>query len=232
MTVLSIAQYVGSRVGVKIGDALYGVTTEKVVDMRRLVERGADEIFQIFDWELLQKTHTITGDGSDTDFDFPSDYDRMLLDAKVYSSSLEAPLFHVKTYDEWLNLEVQDFDFVINAWNIHGGQMHIKPALATGVTAKFIYVSNLWAADSGGTPQNGFSADTDTFRLDRELLELWCIWKFKAENELDFAQDFGNYEARRDQITGKDAGGQRVLRVGKQRMAKGARLAYPQTITG
>lgn len=231
MTVLTVAENVCKVIGLAVPDALVSSTTREYVELAATIQEMATRITQGHDWTLLATQKTYTGDGSTEDFDLPDDYDRMPAKANLWSSSLETALSHISDLDKWLELDVQSFDFVINAWTIYGGQMHIKPALATGVTAKHWYQSNLIFKPSSGANKAAFTADTDVFRINEQLLTLGVIYQWRMNKGQPYAENMADYEELKARLVNEDKGS-RIQRVGKVRMPSDATVAYPQSITG
>lgn len=230
MTLLSVCQKVAKFVGMTVPSEVASSTDRDAVELLATVEEMAERITQGHDWQLLSRIHTLTGDGSEEDFDLPTDYTRMMVKSQLWSSSLETPLSPISDLDEWLGMDVQSFDFVVNAWTIYGGQIHIKPALATGVTAKFFYQSNL-VVRSGSSNVASFTNDADTYRLDENLLALGAIWKFRADKGLPYAEQMQDYEILLSRLVTKDKGS-RILRLGMPNMPRDTKIAYPQSING
>lgn len=231
MTILSVVQDACAQgLGLDVPDVLFASTDRDMVEMRRIANDMARRITDAHDWQDLKKIHTITGDGSTESHSLPSDYKRMLKKAKVWSSSLETALSHIQDSDKWLELDVQSFDFVINAWTIYGGQMHIKPALSTGTTAQYFYVRNTIVADSGSSLKTTFTADTDTYQLDEDLLKLGIIWRWKAYKRLNYSEELEDYEEYKERLIVADKGS-KDIRVGRPRMPRDIKIAYPVSIT-
>jgi len=233
MTVLSVTREACTQgIALEQPTLLIGSTTREVVELAGLVQDVADMIARSFEWQKLNAIATITGDGATEDFDLPADYDRMLKKSQLWSSSLETPLSPISGRDKWLGLDVQSFDFVINAWIIYGGQVHVKPALATGVTAKYWYQSNKKVvATDGTTTKASFTADSDVFRLDEQLLKYGLIWRWRSMKGLPYAEDLATYGRRLEQLASDDKGS-RMIRIGRSRFSQDLTVAYPQSITG
>lgn len=226
MSILTVAEKVAKRCGLTVPTAVVASTARTDVELAEVINDAAREIAEGHDWEILRTVATLTGDGSTTEFDLPSDYDRMLVKSQVWSSSLQTPLSPVRDSDEWLGIDVQSFDFVVNAWTIYSGKMHIKPALASAVTAKFFYVSNKIFASSGGTSQSALSADSDTFRLDEDLLAECAIWRWKQSKGQGYSEEMQDYERRKERLVARDRGSG-MLRIGTVRLPKDVKTAYP-----
>ena len=230
MTALSVVQGVCTKIGLPVPDEVVASTVREHVELTELMQEMAEEIARAHNWEVLKRVATYTGDGSTEAFDLPSDYERMPKKAQVWSSALETPLSLISSADQWLGLDIQSFDFVINAWILLGGQINIKPALATGVTAKHYYQSDLIWTDSGSTNIAEVMADDDTFRLNERLLKLGMIWRWKANKGRMYAEDLANYENLKEKLIDADKGS-RMIRIGKVRLPHNARIAYPLNIS-
>ncbi|MBB6304045.1 hypothetical protein [Rhizobium leucaenae] len=230
MSLLSVCQNASLVIGLDKPDVIASSTDRPYQELFRLANEMAERISRGHEWQLFSTVCTLTGNGSLIDFDLPADYDRMVTEANVWSSALETPLSRVEDIDEWLGFQVQSFDFVINAWIIFGNEMHIKPAMPTGETAQFFYQSNLIVKPSGGSNKARFTADTDTFRLDEQLLELGIIWQWRANKGLPYAEDMASYESLLERLVSRDKGA-KILRSGRKRVSRGVKIAYPRAIT-
>jgi len=230
MTILSTIQGVCKVVGLTVPTEALASTERAHVELVALANEMADRIAQGHDWQSLKVLATITGDGSTESHSLPSDYIRMLKKAQVWSSSLETPLTPISDTDEWLGLDIQAFDFVINAWTIYGDQIHIKPALASAVTAKYFYVTNQIVTASDSSTKTTFTADDDTFRLSERLLTLGMIWQWRAHKGLPYQEDMETFEALKETLISDDKGS-RMVRLGKVRLPGDLTTSYPQSIT-
>jgi hypothetical protein len=229
MTILSVIKDVAKVCGIAVPDAVFSSTDREHVELASLAQEMAERIANGHDWQKLSKITTITGDGSTEEFDLPSDYDRMLVKSQVWSSSLETALSPITDLDKWLEIDIKSFDFVVNAWTIYGGQMHVKPALGAGVTAKYFYQSNLIVDPAAGADTTTFTADTDSFILDERLLKLGIIWRWKEQKGQPYDEWMADYEELKERLVVRDRGS-RMIRVGSVRMPSDVTIAYPQTI--
>lgn len=208
--------------------AVYGSTTREHIELANIANEMAAMIAASHEWQILNKIAVITGDGTTEDFALPSDFDRMLDKSQLWSTSLETPLSPISDRDDWLELDIKTFDFVINAWILYAGEIHIKPALSTGVQVKYFYQSNLWGLN-GSTPISEFTADTNTFRIDERLLKLGIIWKWREMKGLPYAEDLATYERLLAKLAMRDKGS-RIIRLGKAVLPRDTTVAYPQSI--
>lgn len=232
MTTLSVIQDAcTSGIALEKPTAVFGSTTREHIELASLINEAGYMIADAHEWQTLNRIATITGDGTDEDFILPTDFSRMLDKSQLWSSSLETPLTPISDRDEWLGLDVQAFDFVINAWIIYGNEIHIKPALASAVTVKYFYQSHHWARSAASANIDQFSADTDTFRLSERLLKLALIYKWREMKGLPYAENMADYQDLLAKLIARDKGS-RIIRLGKAQMPRDAVFAYPQNING
>jgi hypothetical protein len=229
MTVLSAIQNVSASIALDRPEAVFSSTEREHFELQVLANTAGLYIARDYEWQALKLVGTLTGDGTQTAFDLPADYDRMLKDAELRSSRYITSLTHVTGSDQWLDMEIRQFNQVVGMWTLYGGQVRIRPAPATGEEVKFFHMSKLWAKDDQGTLKEGFTKDTDTFRLSQTLLELCMIWKWRAQKGLPYAQDQENYEDAKEKLITADKGS-RILAIGRSRRLRGVTPAYPVSI--
>lgn len=231
MTILTVCQSVASDIGLTVPTAVMSSTTREHVELAALANRSAKALAKGHDWSRLKTLETLTGDGTTTQFTQPSDYARMLKKAQIWSTSLEGPLRHIADTDEWLGLDVKSYDFVVNAWTIIGSNVELKPALGSTVTAYYYYITNLVVQPVSGSNKTDFTSDDDTFLLDEEMLTLEMIWRWKAKKGFAYAEDMVNAESHKAREITNDAGS-RMLRIGRPRIPRDVKIAYPTAISG
>lgn len=209
--------------------AVFGSSVREHLELAALANEMAAMIAESHEWQVLQRIATVTGDGTTTDFDLPSDYARMLTETQLWSSTIDGPLMPIRDRDDWLNAITKDYDFMTNAWILYAGQLHFRPALDASETVKYFYQSNLWGQTSGATNIDAFTADNDTFRLDERLLKLGIIWRWREMKGLPYAENLNDYELLKEKLIHRDRGPS-VLRDSGSRMRGMGQLAYPWNI--
>jgi len=233
MTILEVARGVALKIGVTVPSVLYSSTDRELVELGEVLNESAAMIAYDsgHDWTKLKTLGTLTGDGTALQFSYPTDYKRMLKKARLWPSATPyAPLVHYSDTDEWLGLQVQNFQAIVGAWTLIGDYIEVRISgptdpLATGDTVKFYYLTSKYAANTGGTPQTSFTADTDVFRLDERVLKLAAIYKWKEGKGQDYAESMADYNAALAERIGADKGSN-ILVVGKQR-SNSAEYAFP-----
>ncbi|MEM9523123.1 MAG: hypothetical protein AAF982_03880 [Pseudomonadota bacterium] len=227
-TLLEIIQDAAPRIGLSEPGLLFASTNATEIEMRKVANEVAERLIRAHDWSLLRTLRTTAGDGTTTAFDLPADYLRMPKDTQVWSTRWQRPLL-AGTAEDILRLDIREYDLIVGIWAIYGGQMHVRPALALGESARFHYTSLNGIAPSSGADKARFTADDDMFRLGDRLFELQFIWEWRRMKGLDYAEDMATAEAALAQAIGEDAGAM-ILTQAPRRAAR-AKIAYPWQIT-
>lgn len=224
MTVLSVAQAIAPRIGVEVPDLLFGSTERTQVELAAMLNELAARLARIHAWSLLTRLHTITGDGVTETWDMPADYGWMPKDAQVWSGRWQRPLTHITSVDDWLRLDVRNYELTTGSWIILGGQMQFLPVLADAETAKFYYISDLSITGASGN-QSAFMLDADTFRLPERLLYLFGVAQWRMNKGFDAQEDMRAAETYLAQLIEADKGA-RIITQSARRNVR-AQIAYP-----
>jgi hypothetical protein len=89
----------------------------------------------------------------------------------------------------------------------------VTPVPTAGDSYAFEYVSKNWCQSVASVEQSAWTADSDTGILEEELMTLGVVWRFKAGQGFDYAEEFRNYELMVTQAAARD-GGKRTLNAG------------------
>lgn len=230
-SILGIIQEACRRIGLEIPDAVYSSTTREHLELKEIANEACQMITRSHRWRKLVQRATYTGDGSTQDFDLPDDFGWMPDDQQVWSSATQIPFLPVRNLDEWLALDVRNFNPGTNAWTIYGGQIHFTPALDTGEIAQHYYQSTASVQPATGTAKSQFTLDTDTFRIDDQLLKLAIVYLWKQHKGLPYAEFLNDYEILKEKLVARDKGAT-ILRQGRTRWPRGTNMAYPLTLPG
>lgn len=230
MSLLTVAQDVALKVGLEKPSAVASSTDREHQELLSFINEVALQMVDAHDWEVLKTLQTETGDGSTTEFDLPSDFLRFPKDQRIWSSRIETPFTHIASSDQWLELDVRSYEFVIGAWTKIGGQIGIKPAMTSTETAKYYYITDKFAESSGGTGKTAFDADDDVFKLSERVLRLGTVWYWKHSKQLPADYDEDIFRAALGKAISEDKGARHIT-IGRNRVRSGVSIAYPKTIT-
>lgn len=229
MTVLSAISQASRLMGKGSVTAAYNSANPFAAEMAALANEAAGDMAKGYDWRRLTVLHTVTGDGTANDFDLPDDYDRMPVKMDLMRGADGRLLEKVDDLDDWNYRRATNLTPNDGEWIMLGGQLSVYPALASGETVRFYYVSNEFAKDNSGTAKASFTVDTDTFLLPERLLTLALIWRWRAMKGYEYAEDMQSYEIALSQEVLRERG-PRILTTGRHGLPAGARHAYPRSL--
>jgi len=209
--------------------AVFASADRLMLELADLANETAQAIAKEYDWRRLLTLQSVAGDGVETSFALPADYDRMPATGRVMSSRFGAGLAPARDLDQWLDFGLRPFVGVTGRWIILGGRFQVIPALADGETAQFYYVSNKIVIDNANVTKSAFTADGDSFLLPERLLVLGLIWQWRSQKRLEYAEDMSNYQIALAQEIKADKGS-RMLYVGQPRISDDFDVAHPPVI--
>jgi len=225
MTVLSVCQEAAIQLSQTEPASLFSTTDRFAKELRVLANEAAVDIAEAYDWQRLITLATVTGDGSDTSFPFPDDYDRMVMKTNLAGQDSNIDLVKSRDLDQWAYFQNHGATSVPGHWLILGGEIQFEPAPASGVSYSYYYVSNRIVSGS----QAAFTADTDTFLLSERVLKLSLIWRWRSMKRMEYAEDMANYNIALGKAITKDKG-PRILVTGRVRYPAGTTTAYPRAL--
>lgn len=230
MTVLAACQKASQLMGLTAPSQVYGSTSRYEVELQAVANEAARAITAEHDWRKLTTLKTQAGDGSTTSFSLPSDYDRMPMKAKIFLTSTTEPMRQIIDLDEWMHNRLQSLTANPGEWIILGGYLQIYPIMASTNSAKYYYQSNKRVvAEDGTSTKVAFTLDTDSFRLDENMLALEIIWRWRAMKGLEYGEDMQNAGIAKAQQIARDKGS-RMLAIGQPRIY-GDVPTYPGTLS-
>jgi hypothetical protein len=137
---------------------------------------------------------------------FPSDFDR-LIDRTDWDKSQHWEMLGPETAQQW---EWLKSGFISTGprvrFRVLGNLFQIWPAIGAEHVLGFEYVSKAWAATTGGTAQNSFTADTDTCIFSDRLMVLMLKLKYFEIKGFDTTALMRDFVAELDLAKAHDAG--------------------------
>lgn len=215
MNILQIVQSASLSIDVERPQALFSNTDRTSLELGDTVNTAALQILDDYDWQRLIRTATITGDGVETSFPLPDDYSRMVRDASLIGPNWRFyPTQQMQDYNHWLEL----LNFPIATWEqrwmVFGGNLNVMPIMPVNTPLSYGYISTSIVV---GADPTTFTADTDTFVLDDELLRLSIIWNWKEAKGYDFSADLAKYQERLEKQRFRDVGARQTIIGGGRR---------------
>jgi len=214
MTVLSACQKAAIRLIGKKPTTFFSSNNAFELEIQDLATEVATDIAKSYDWRSLTVLNQFQGDGVETSFPMPADYDRMTISGDVHAKNWNTWRYNrAYSLDQWLDFQSGLAQVSPGSWIILGGEMQFSPAITGGEQAQFYYISKNVVQAQDGTRKPEFTTDTDSFVLDERLLTLGLIWKWREQKRLDYSGDKENFDLALDEATGRERGA-RIIRVG------------------
>lgn len=229
MTILDVCKNVCIFIGHDVPTAVFPSTDREHIEMGVFANKIARDIAFEHDWNIIEKTATITGDGVTQDFPLPADYSRMKKNANLWSLDIVSPFSQIIDRDVWLGITTSFPGTTINSWSIIGGKISIMPAVPNGSQVKYLYQTNQIIVDENGVPKTSFTADTDRYLLPERMLEYAIIYKWRMNKGLPYAEHMMDYEKVKAEFIGSESG-PRIIRGEYSRLAYYADVAYPRMV--
>jgi len=199
MSLLSICQDAFYEIGIDAPSTIVGNTADtNALQIFRLANREGEYLSQYHPWQVLYTENTITLVSGTQTYSVPTDM-RWIIPSTTWNRTDQRPVVNPVSPAEWAFLKGWT---TINGLNlrarIRAGLFEVEQTVGAsenGDEIVFEYVSDKWAADSGGTAQKKFSADTDTARIDEELITQGVVWRFKKAKGIDnWQMDYEQYQ--------------------------------------
>lgn len=209
MNILQVVQSASLLIDVERPQSIFASTDRTSLELANTVNTAALQILDDYDWQRLIRTATIAGDGIATAFPLPSDYSRMVKDASLVGPNWRFyPAQQMQDFNHWLEL----IDYPVATWQqrwmVFGGNLNIMPVLPAAMPLSYGYIST---SIVDGADPSAFTADTDNFVLDDELLRLSIIWNWKEAKGYDFSADLAKYQERLEKQRFRDVGSRQTI---------------------
>lgn len=158
-------------------------------------------------WQALRNTYEFSL-STDTEYSLPTGYRAFVPDTMYTDSHLYGADFQTSA-DEWAYLQSSNSGVGTLKARIIDGKININQP-NSGDTVRVEYWSK-YPVLSGTTAQQYFTADTDTFVLDDDLLILKTLARFKRLHGLpDWQVDQAEADRLEQTLRGQDIGGKTV----------------------
>lgn len=231
MTFLSAAQSASIRLIGKKPTTFFSSTDQFALEITDLANEVAADLVKYSEWRDLVTLQSMVGNSVTIGFNQPADYDRMPVNQEVNRAN----------FYTWGYVPARDLNFwrdLVNGlaspnpgyWIMLGGQMQFMPAIPTGTTATYYYISKNIVLDAdGATKKAVFTKDQDTLIINERLLTLGLIWRWRAQKRLEYAEDLQSYEILAAQESGTDRGSS-ILTAGPRNLGWDTSWAYPRAL--
>lgn len=222
MTLLTIGQNVSDATGIERPSSIYGSSNETARRLLRLITASALSIVKRKAWSALIREHSITTVNGTASYALPDDFSRYVDDTAWDATNYWQMRGSLSPFEwQWakralVSVPVNRRRFRVK-WDTSSSarRIFIDPTPTSADSLVLEYVSSQWCQSSGGTGQSAWAADTDTSRLDEELITLDTIWRFLNALGMPYSEEKQEAESRILTAIGQDAPAEVVSLAGR-----------------
>lgn len=185
------------ELGLPTTELALGNVSQIGVQALALLNSLGDDLVRIHDWQFLEGTATLTGDGATTEFALPSDFGR-IVNQTTWATSNRMPIIGPLTSQEWgwVNFGIVSVG-VFYRYRILGNQVVVSPAPAADEIIKFYYIKKNWVLDNDGTTlKDSTDAGDDTPQFDRGMLVKGLkvrLWAQKGFDTTQLSKEYNDF---------------------------------------
>lgn len=214
MSLLQICKDAADEVGVNRPSFVIGSSDADAQKLLRFARRVCKELVQRGDWQVLRVEGSFTALGQETQTSLlPADYDHMVKDT-FWDRTNQRFIIGPVEEDRYQSLVANQVDSESRWWTRRGDSALIYPLMSGGEILKFVYVSNKYCQSSGGTAQSDWAADTDTGRIDEELITLGVIYYYLRNQGQPWEKAYTDYEDMFSAYLGNDKPRSNIMAAG------------------
>lgn len=219
-TANSILNRVGAEVGLDPDTNPFESTDKSYIQLKTLLNIAGEELADLWNWQFLIKEHSITvGSSDDGDYDFPTDYLRMV-NQTHWETTNQRPISGPLSAQEWTYLTNCDITSTLDlSFRLRNGSFSIFPQPPeAGLIVTFEYISRNWVLDSttGTTYVSACTLGADTPLFDRTLLSRMLKVKFLEAKNFDTTKAQADLDQSFALLTTSDKGA-RILNTSGRR---------------
>lgn len=211
-TLLQMVQNACLEIGLKAPSSVIGNQDAQVKQLLALANREGQEShrsgYRSGGWQALRKEWTFNLVPFTEAYSLPSDYDFMIPQT-AWDRSFRWQLLGPLSAQEWQVLQsgISPVGPRLR-FRIIGNAVHFQPVPGATQTDAIVfeYISNAWCQSAAAVAQTAWTADTDTFVLDDDLMELGLKWRMLRAKGLDYSEERQAYDRRMDQLVARDSG--------------------------
>lgn len=217
MSLLTIAGDVFDEVQVQRETTIVGNTRPGARRLLRYANSIGRQLIRDHNWQALRREQTFTAASGQLQASaLPSDFLRFV-PGTFYDRTNDGLLIGPIGPVEWQMLvthEYQGAGHLERRFIYRNGEIRVIPGFDGGESCAFEYITDQWCEDTGGTGKTAFTVDTDTARIDEELLTLAIASAWLQGEGMPAMHIEDRFKSRMKSITHQDQATRRGLNVG------------------
>lgn len=204
-TVLAVIQQFAGRRGLPVPASVLGSTDAGVIQMMRILEEECIALAARGNWQTLMNEYTFTSVATESQGTIATGFGsapvalngyRYMLPELMWDRTSRIPIVGAITPNVWAYLKTMGITGPYSQFRFRGDSLITIPVMTAGHTVAFEYVTsnfvNLAGVTSAGASR--FAADTDTIRLQDDIVLQGLSWRWLKAKGFAYAEDFNAYE--------------------------------------
>lgn len=212
MSLLSMLEDASDELGIPRPTSVIGNAEDSARLLLALANREGKSLCQRYPWQECRReaTHTtLAAELQGTLEAIAPGFNWDLLDT-FWNRTQQVPIGGALTPNEWQLFKSSVTTGPYSDFYIRQKNLYMIPAPVAGETIAFEFASRYWCQSSGGAAQERWVADTDTGILPEDIMTIGVVWRYKKAKELDYAEEFREYEMQVNNRMAR-SGGARIL---------------------
>lgn len=204
-TVLQVIKEFAGRQGLPVPTAILGSTDGGIIQFLRVLEEECIALAARGPWQTLINEYTFTSLATESQGTIAAGFGsapvalngyRYMIPELMWDRTSRIPVCGSLGPQVWAYLKAMGITGPYNQFRFRGDQLITMPAMSAGHTIAFEYITsnfvNLAGVTSAGASR--FAADTDTIRLQDDLVLAGLTWRWLKKKGFAYAEDFNTYE--------------------------------------
>lgn len=198
MTILSTVQDAMLLCGLERPSFAVANTDQTVREFVLQAQFEGDELARTVDWRGLKVVATITGDGSSTVFDLPSDFHRFMPGERFWLADSPGTSLRRVSDDEMSAIKSNVAAPIYPVWRLLGDQIEFYDAPDTGKVINTEYRTLHWIINSDLTTRYlRWNSDTDIALVPERILTLGTVYRWKRSKGFPYEAEQAEYERQK-----------------------------------
>jgi len=204
-TLLQTCKEFAGRRGLPVPTSVMGSTDTGVLQFLRVLEEECIALAARGPWQTLLNEYTFTALGTESQGTISAGFGsapvalngyRYMLPEILWDRTQRIPICGSLDPQLWAYLKTMGITGPYSQFRFRGDQLITIPALTAGHTVAFEYITsnfiNLLGVTTSGASR--FANDTDTIRLQDDIVLAGMTWRWLKTKGFAYAEDFNSYE--------------------------------------
>lgn len=206
MTLLTISQNIAKDAKTEVPSSIIDNSQEIAKQIFQAVRLATTYLLNKWDWQVLQSENDFSSVISTVNYDLPSDYKRLTPDT-FFNNTNNREVFISKTPQEWRLLNLNTGSQAKEFFRIRANKTALYPTPTAVNSYTYEYISkNIILDTDGTTTKASWLADTDTGRIDEDLIEFEARWRFLRTRGKEYEEALREARELFDLTTSDDGG--------------------------